>query len=44
MPNWKNGDIAGLSTSNTDEWRYRTEMLVRDAEEKALVTVTLQRE
>jgi hypothetical protein len=44
MSNRRNGDIASLSTSNTDERRYSTEKLVRDAEEKAQVTVTLQRE
>lgn len=44
MPNWRNGDIAKVSTSDTDDWRYSTEKLVRDAEEKALITVTLQRE
>jgi hypothetical protein len=36
--------FASLSTFNTNERGYSVEKLIRDAEEKLLVTVTLQRE
>lgn len=36
--------LQAFSTPGTDEWRYSAEKLVRDAEEKALITAALQRE